>query len=235
MSRPVYDEPAYVLHRRPYRDSSLLVDLFALNAGRLTVVARGAQSPKSPLKAQLQPFQPLLVDWQGRNELKTLVRAEVRSAPAIKGTLQLYSGLYLNELLQRILPSGDPYPELFAAYIDVLNALASSSEVEPLLRRFERTFAQVLGVGFEWDQANDAGVPVEPQRRYGYDPEQGIVLVPTETARLRGLSGHTLLRLAADDYQSPDCRQMAKRVMRVLIDHLLQGRPLHSRTLFHKG
>ncbi|MDC0662633.1 DNA repair protein RecO [Marinobacter sp. SS21] len=235
MSRPLYDEPAYVLHRRPYRDSSLLVDLFSLNGGRLTVVARGANSPKSPLKAQLQPFQPLLVDWQGRNELKTLLRAEVRSAPAIKGTLQLYSGLYLNELLQRILPSGDPYPELFAAYIDVLNALASSVDVEPLLRRFERTFAQVLGVGFEWDQANDAGVPVESQRRYGYDPEQGIVRGASETVRLRELSGQTLLRLAAGDYQSPDCRQMAKRVMRVLIDHLLQGRPLHSRALFRKG
>lgn len=235
MSGPVHGEPAYVLHRRPYRETSLLVDLFTLSAGRLSVLARGANSPKSPLKAQLQPFQPLLVDWQGRSELKTLLRLEVRSAPEIKGTLPLYSGLYLNELLQRLLPSAEPYPELFAAYIDVLNELAVSRDVEPLLRRFERLFAQALGFGFAWDQANDTGETVEPQRRYCYDPQQGIVLVPTETVRLRELPGQVLLRLAEGNYQAPECRQLAKRVMRVLIDHLLQGRPLHSRTLFQKG
>ncbi|MDX1754483.1 MAG: DNA repair protein RecO [Marinobacter sp.] len=235
MSRPTHGEPAYVLHRRPYRETSLLVDLFSLNAGRLTVIARGANSPKSPLKAQLQPFQPLLVDWQGRSELKTLLRLEVRNAPAITGTLQLYSGLYLNELLQRILPSGDPCPELFAAYIEVLNDLVNAVDVEPLLRRFERTFAQTLGMGFDWAQANDTGLPVEPRGSYCYDPEQGIVLAPSPAVRLSGLSGQTLLKLAEGNYQSPECRQVAKRVMRVLIDHLLQGRPLHSRTLFQKG
>lgn len=235
MSGAVRGEPAYVLHRRPYRETSLLVDLFSLNSGRLTVVARGASSPRSPLKAQLQPFQPVLVDWQGRSELKTLVQVEVRQAAALSGTTNLYSGLYINELLQRVLPAGDAHPELFAAYIDALGALSSTADVEPVLRRFEVAFAEALGYGFDWAQATDSGAGVEPCGVYCYDPEQGIVLTPGPAIRLRGLSGATLLQLASGDYESPDARKLAKRVMRVLVDYLLQGKPLHSRSLFLKG
>jgi len=104
MTGPMQQEPAYVLHRRPWRETSLMVDVFSLNAGRVTVIARGGNSAKSPLKAQLQPFQPLLLDWTGRSDLKTLTQADVRSGPTLKRTLSLYSGLYVNELLQRLLP-----------------------------------------------------------------------------------------------------------------------------------
>ena len=144
----VQQAPAYVIHRRPWRETALLVDLFTLNHGRISLVARGANSAKSPLKAQLQPFQPLLVDWTGRSDLKTLVQLEVRSAPLLRQTLSLYSGLYINELLQRVLPVADPYPTLFASYIDTLQALtglAGRGELEPLLRRFEREFCSALG------------------------------------------------------------------------------------------
>ena len=110
MKGPELQEPAYVLHRRPWRETSLMVDLFALNHGRMTVIARGANSAKSPLKAQLQPFQPLVVDWAGRGDLKTLTQVDVRTGPTITRTVSLYSGLYLNELLQRVLPAADPHP-----------------------------------------------------------------------------------------------------------------------------
>lgn len=235
MPGSVQGEPAYVLHRRPYRETSLLVDLFSLNSGRLTVVAKGANSSRSPLKAQLQPFQPVLVDWQGRSELKTLVQVEVRRAETLKGTVNLYSGLYINELLQRVLPAGDAHPHLFAAYINALAELSLSADVEPVLRRFEVAFAEALGYGFGWGKATDTGADVEPAGVYCYEPEQGIVLAAGPTVRLRGLSGATLLQLAGGDYESPDARRIAKRVMRVLVDYLLQGKPLHSRSLFLKG
>ena len=115
MNGAVQQEPAYVIHRRPWRESSLLVDLFTLNHGRISLIARGASGPRSPLKAQLQPFQPLLVDWRGRSDLKTLIQLEVRQAAALHQTRSLYSGLYLNELLQRVLPVADSHPMLFAA------------------------------------------------------------------------------------------------------------------------
>lgn len=228
-------QPAYVLHRRPYRETSLMVDVFALEAGRLTLVARGANAPRSPLKAQLQPFQPLLLDWQGRGELKTLTQTETRAGPVLARTDALYSGLYINELLQRLLPVADPQPELFAAYIDTLEQLAAGADLEPVLRRFEAAFADAMGLSFHWGMATDTGEAVAPGRDYGYDPEQGIVTTAVSHARLRDLPGQVLLDLAAGDLESPASRRLAKRVMRTLIDHLLQGRTLNSRALFRQG
>lgn len=235
MSGSVSQEPAYVLHRRPYRETSLLVDVFALSAGRMTLVARGGNSAKSPLKAQLQPFQPLLVDWLGRSDLKTLTQTEVRHGPRLVRTGALYSGLYINELLQRILPPGDPCPDLFGAYIETLRALSETDDIEPVLRRFERGLADAMGFGFQWGRATDTGLAVEPGRHYGYDPEQGIVSSVSPDIRLHNLAGEVLLGLEAGDLERLACRRLAKRVMRVLVDHLLQGRPLHSRNLFSHG
>jgi len=221
-----------VLHRRPWRETSLMVDVFSLNAGRVSVIARGANSAKSPLKAQLQPFQPLVLDWTGRSDLKTLTQTDVRPGPSLTRTLALYSGLYVNELLQRTLPMADPNPKLFAAYIDLLHELSGAIDVEPVLRRFEKAFAGELGYSFAWDQTTDTGETVATGHQYYYDPEQGILARPSETARLRGLSGETLQALARGDLESPDCRRVAKRVTRVLVDFLLQGRELNSRRLF---
>lgn len=232
MKGPELQEPAYVLHRRPWRETSLMVDLFTLNYGRMTVIAKGANSAKSPLKAQLQPFQPLVVDWTGRGDLKTLTQVDVRRGPAVTRTLSLYSGLYLNELLQRILPAADPHPTLFAAYIDAIGRLSDATDVEPVLRRFERAFASALGYDFAWDLATDTRQSVEPCRQYCYDPEQGIVSDVSPGVRLQNLPGDVLLALAREDFESEPCRRVAKRVMRVLTDYLLQGRPLNSRSLF---
>lgn len=232
MRGQVQQEPAYVLHRRPWRETSLMVDLFSLNAGRVTVIARGANSAKSPLKAQLQPFQPLLLDWAGRGDLKTLTQTDVRHGPSLTSTLALYSGLYVNELLQRTLPMADPNPNLFEAYINLVHDLSQASDVEPVLRRFEKAFAGELGYSFAWDQTTDTGETVAIGQQYYYDPQQGILAHASETARLQGLPGQTLQALAAGDLESPDCRRVAKRVTRVLVDFLLQGRELNSRRLF---
>ncbi|MDX1634053.1 MAG: DNA repair protein RecO [Marinobacter sp.] len=235
MKTAVQQQPAYVLHRRPYRETSLLVEVFSLDAGRMTLVARGANAARSPLKAQLQPFQPLLLDWQGRGDLKTLTQTEVRPGPVLARTQALYSGLYINELLQRLLPVADPQPELFAAYIETLAQLAQTQDLEPVLRRFEAAFADAMGLSFDWAWATDVGEAVAAGGVYGYDPEQGIVSGAAAGVRLQGLPGEVLLALADGDLASPDCRRLAKRVMRTLIDHLLQGRTLNSRALFSQG
>ncbi|MDN6318530.1 MAG: DNA repair protein RecO [Marinobacter sp.] len=225
-------EPAYVIHRRPWRETSLVLDLFSLNHGRISAVARGANSSKSALKAQLQPFQPLLLGWVGRGDLKTLTQVDVRDGPALRRTVSLYSGLYLNELVQRVLPPADPLPTLFAAYIETLDLLAQTADVEPVLRRFEQAFAAALGFDFAWDLAMDTGQAVNAAESYCYDPEQGIVSAVSTGVRLRNLPGDTLLALAGGDFEGAENRRVAKRVMRVLTDYLLQGRPLNSRSLF---
>ncbi len=226
-----------MIHRRPWRETSLMVDLFTLNHGRLSVIARGASGNKSPLKAQLQPFQPLVLGWTGRGELKALTDVDVRDGPALQRTVALYSGLYMNELIQRVLPQADPHPTLFAAYIEAVAQLAQTPDVEPVLRKFEQAFAAALGYDFSWDLAMDTGQPVLATHTYCYDPEQGIVAAATTGVRLQNLPGETLLALAGGDYETTTSRRVSKRVMRVLTDYLLQGRPLNSRSLFnhHRG
>ena len=232
MKTHVRQEPGYVIHRRPWRETSLQVDVFSLNHGRIDLIARGASTLKSPLKAQLQPFQPLLLDWVGSGGLKTLTQVDVRTAPLLAQSHALFSGFYLNELLQRILPPADPYPLLFAAYLDALANLAAAADLEPVLRRFERSLALALGYDFAWDLTTDSHCAVQPGWFYGYHPQQGIVERPGTDVRVKKLSGDALLALAADDYSHIESRRAAKRVMRALIDYLLQGRPLHSRQLF---
>jgi len=131
----------------------------------------------------------------------------------------------------------DPHHQLFAAYIDVIAELSEASDVEPVLRRFEQSLAAELGYDFVWDQAMDSGQPVEAGGLYCYDPEQGILAEPSPGSRLRNLPGDTLLALADGDLESAECRRIAKRVTRVLVDYLLQGKVLHSRSLFshHRG
>ena len=233
MAGQVQQEPAYVLHRRPFRETSLLVDLLTLNHGKVSVVARGANSTRSALKAQLQPFQPLMVDWTGRADLKTLIHTDTRPGVQLGHGKALYSGFYLNELLQKLLSPFDPAQELFAAYIEALDQLASGDgDVEPVLRQFEMALADSLGYGFAWDEATDIGQPVQDGQRYCYDPQQGILATPVEHTRLRGLPGQALLALASGDLHNPEARRVAKQVMRSLTDFLLQGKPLNSRALF---
>jgi len=233
MSR-VQDEPAFVLHRRPYRETSALIDVFTLNYGRLTLVARGASGPRNPWKGALQPFRALLLGWQGRTDLKNLTDVTPRPSPPLPAAQRrLYCGFYLNELIERLLPSHDPYPELFAGYARVLSELAVCSDEEVPLRQFELHLVSALGYGFSWDSTQQG--PVAPGRLYGFDPDQGVVSDPGPGSRLAGLPGELLLAVAADRWDDPRARQLAKRVMRVLIDHLLNGRPLHSRRLFAGG
>lgn len=228
----VENEPAFVLHRRPYRETSLLLDVFSLSEGRIGLVARGATRPRNPWKAQLQPFQPLLLRWQGRGELKTLTDAESRPAAPLSGQSRLYCGFYLNELVQRLVPQQEPVPELFAAYLEALQMLRDGGDIELGLRHFEQQLAATLGYGFKWDWATDLDAPVVGDRDYAFDPQQGIVAFEGPGTLLRHLPGRTLLELAAGQWDHTDTRLLAKRAMRRLIDYLLQGRPLQSRRLF---
>ena len=229
----VYNEPAYVLHLRDYRESSALVSVFTLNFGRMAVVARGVKRPRSPWKSSLQPFRALMLSWQGRTELKNLTDVETRpSSPLPTGQRRLYCGFYINELVERLLPVQDPHPELFGAYVEALADLECSSSEEVALRRFEQQLVTALGYGFRWDLCMQPEGRVRPDRYYGFHPEQGLIEASPDGAMLTPVAGATLLAVAEERWSDPGARQTAKRVMRVLIDHLLGGKPLHSRRLF---
>lgn len=221
--------PAYVLHSRPYRDSSALVDLLTLHQGLQRVVWRGARGQRRKLAPQ--PFVPMLVGLVGRGELKTLTQAEVAGSFALLQGQTLFSGLYLNELLVRLLASGDPQPLLFAAYQQALEQLAAGATVEPVLRRFEWQLLDILGYGFSLTR-DASGQPVSAQQRYLWHAADGLQVLHDPLLADAGLPGSALLAMAADDWSAAATLRAAKSLMRQALGIHLGDRPLVSRQLF---
>lgn len=219
----------YVLHSRPYRETSLLVELLTLERGRVSAIARGARRPTARLRSALQPFQSLQLGWQGRHELKNLNLAEtVEIAPPLQGRA-LLCGFYVNELLQRLLPGEEPYPRLFLYYRYVLNELRAGNDIEGALRTFERQLLEALGFGLDL-QAVDA------EAHYRLQPQRGLVALSASVTSTADSSypGSHLRAIADDRYDSVEVRRSAKRLMREALAELLGDKPLHSRTLFSR-
>ncbi|MBN1008514.1 DNA repair protein RecO [Amphritea pacifica] len=226
MSYQVEAQAAYVLHTRPYRETSLLVDLFTLEQGRVSAVVKGGRSPRSRMRAMMQPFTPLQVSWRGRHELKTLIQAEAVASPMFLKGSALICGLYVNELLERLLQPSDPHPRLYVYYQYVLNELLAASDIELALRTFEQQLLQQLGYQFDVQQCM-------PEVVYRYEPSQGFIAVAqiTETLKPFCFSGEQLLGIVAEQYHRPEIRRAAKRLMRLALETLLGHRPLRSREL----
>lgn len=225
------DEQAFVLHLHPYSETSLVVDVFSRNHGRVALLARGARRPRSAMRGMLMAFQPLELGWFGSGEVKTLAKAEwIGGMPLLAGRCLLL-GYYLNELLVKMLAREDAHPALFAAYAAALQALAQGAADAPELRRFEKTLLKELGYGLTLDVDAANGAPVRPERRYVYQVERGPVEAASDE-QLPVLLGKTLLDLAADDYADPRTLAEGKLLMRQLIAHHLGGKPLQSRRVF---
>lgn len=229
-------QPAFVLHQRSYRESSLLLDAFGIDSGRVGLIAKGARRPKSPLRAQLIPFRPLLLSWRGRGELGLVVGAEPDGPPLVIPPAAIVSGLYLNELLVRLLHRHDPHPELFLQYRRTLSALARQDcPVEQSLRIFEKRLLDAVGYGLMLDRTAGTGKPVEPSARYRYITDQGPVEAGgKEQDKGVRVKGSTLLALASERPMDPAALREAKHLMRSAINLHLEGRPLVSRTLYRK-
>jgi len=225
-------EPAFVLHTYPFRETSLIVESFTRNLGRIPLVAKGARRPKSAVRGMLLAFQPLLLSWSGRRELRTLVKAEWQGGLSPLSGLALICGFYLNELLLRLLPRDDPHERLFDYYRETLALLAGRGSPAPVLRRFELRLLQELGYAVPLDHDAGTGLGLDPDRQYAYIPEQGPVpasAAPPGTAV--EFRGKTLLDMAHGEYADPVTLAQSKTLMRLLINHQLGGHPLHTRQL----
>lgn len=222
---------AYVLHTRPYRETSLLLEVFSRDYGRVALLARGARRPRSALRGLLMGFQPLELHWSGKGEVLTLMKAEWQGGQPILSGLPLFCGYYLNELLVKLLPREDPHPVLFEHYAKILLHLGyvpQGWELEANLRSFERALLQELGYGLTLDR-EQGGSMVVPEAFYRYQIEWGPVRV--EASEVGAISGQTLLDMASDDYHRPMTRQEAKQLMRRLLGYYLNDTELESRKL----
>ena len=222
-------EPAYLLHHRPFRDSSLILDVFTREHGRLSLVARGSRGGKSRLKGILRPFLPLRLSWSIKTDLGTLTGAEAAGPPAVFQGETLLSGFYLNELLLIFLHRHDPQPEIFELYSASLEALAGTSCPARELRVFEIELLRLLG--YALDLATDAatGEPVADDVLYEYRADRGPVRADGREAGRVVCSGARLKSVAALELDDPETLRIASRLLRMAIDYHLGGRELKSR------
>jgi DNA repair protein RecO (recombination protein O) len=235
MAEPAAKQPhtAFVLHRRPWRETSLLVELFTADAGRIGAVARGARRGSRRQAMLCEPFVELQVAWRGRGDLAQLVSAETLAVAAQRVTgPALFSGFYLNELLVRMLRRHDPYPELYQAYRGALSALAAGLQVEPTLRLFERQLLGETGYGLQLACDSGSGAPLEAEAWYRYEAERGPFRVAGPQASGLVVSGRTLLALAQGAFDNDAQLRECKRLLRTILATHLGGKPLRSRELF---
>ncbi|HBY56072.1 MAG TPA: DNA repair protein RecO [Coxiellaceae bacterium] len=222
-------QPAFVLHSRAYRDTSLLVELLTLQYGRLTVVARGVRSMKSRLQGILMPFLPLLVSFSGKTDLRTLQQAEVNGPSyELKGNI-LLSSFYLNELLMRLLPSHESYPKVYQAYKNTLAGLVDSKQPEIELRLFEKCLLANLGYGLQLDRTIK-NEPVLSEEQYIFEFGGGLSRAISNNSS--NFSGKSLLALQAGNLSTITELRDAKRLLRGALAELLGDKPLKSRELF---
>ena len=226
------EQPAFVLHSYPFRETSLVVELFTRDFGRVAVVAKGARRPKSSLRGILLAFQPITVGWAGKGELQTLTRAEWQGTYRPLAGLALICGFYVNELLLKLLARRDPHERLFETYAGTVATLRPGHDPAATLRAFERDLLRELGYALTLDHDVESGHPIAAEERYTYVVERGPVLANGGAAHGGvELLGQTLIDMQSGEFSSAMTQQQSKALMRALINHYLGDQVLHTRQL----
>jgi DNA repair protein RecO (recombination protein O) len=222
----VAGEPALVLHVRPYRETSAIVSLLTLHHGRVAVVARGARSRRGN---PLQPFNRIHASWQGHGSLGTLTSAEPAGHVWLTGAA-LTAGLYVLELLNRLLGERESAPRLYAGACWALDCLNDGEpDAELVLRQFEHLLLGELGYGIDFGHEARSGAPLESDAVYWFDPHAGFLRAPSPATGT--YQGNVLLEIGRGDYSSRAARVAAKRISRLALAVLLGGKPLATRKL----
>jgi DNA repair protein RecO (recombination protein O) len=232
MSRSIQLQPAYVLHHRPYRDTSRILELFTRDHGRVSVFARGARGARrasASLVSMLQPFNRLLVSWSGRGEAGQLTAAEFDGALATLPAERLVSGFYLNELLLKLFARHDSHPDVFDLYGATIEMLKHAADAVGPLRVFEKRLLEALGYGLALERDAVTGLPIQADALYHYRVEQGAVRAADLAEGNLMFAGATLLCLAREDLDDVRVCADARRLLRAALDRCLEGRELKTR------
>lgn len=234
MSR-VEGQPAFIVHARAYRESSLLLECLTPEHGRVGLIARGVRRERTRTpRGLLQPLQPLRVDWIARGELGTLTGVEAAGAPPPLRGEALLAAIYLNELVLRLIGRGDPQVALFETYAACLTRLGGGAPVSWTLRRFERDLLAHAGYALVLEVRGDDGSAIEAAADYIYDPEAGATPWHGQPGAVR-VSGASLLALAEDRVPSADGLEQLRRLMRTVIRHHLGGGALNAWSMTLSG
>ena len=230
------DQPAYILHRRPFRETSVIVDLLTQDFGRVDGVVRGAKGGKRQ-RYSLEPFGQVAVAWRGRGQLVTVLRSESTALGHLTGDA-LFAGLYLNELLVKTLEPQEPVAALFHRYGLTLARLAAGDALEGTLRSFERWLLEELGYGLAFDVDIRSGTPIESDKTYSVVDGQGfrevVATGPRDSSGVRELTltGAEISAISNDDLAQSHVRHVAKLIFRRALQAQLAGKTLNTRQLF---
>lgn len=227
-------QAAYVLHRWPYQEHSLIIEVFSQHDGRIRLLAKGAKRGKRGQAALLQPFRNLQIDWRGRSELKTLTAVESDDYQSSLAGDYLYCGFYMNELLQRLLPEQASVPGLFTDYHNSLHLLRDEVAMAPVLRKFEWSLLTHLQLDFDWLTEVEGGDPIDPLKTYYFKPEEGFALVIDGREPTPFFAGDAILKMASFSLNDEQLLRQFKWVMRAALTPYLGTRPLRSRELFQQ-
>jgi len=224
---------AFVLHTRPYRNTSLLIDFFTQTQGKITLVAKSIRSPNSPLKAAMHLFQPISISSYGRGNLKSLKQAEAISYWGSIPNNKLPYAFYLNELLYELFEEHDPYPYLFEAYGKLIQSLIDDSFQEASLRFFERDLLDSLGYGLPLTHVFQENTLLDPSLYYYFAFHQGLTPAPAQAAMEHPLlfCGKSLLDLHHGNLEDKNSLRDAKRLLRYSLQQLTEGKRFYSRSL----
>ena len=225
--------PAFVLHRRLYRETSLLLDIFSREYGRLSLIARGVRKKDSPKAELLQPNQPLLLSWSGKSELMNLAAIEQDGMPFQLKKDKLIAGFYINELVMRLLHSHEAHAELFDNYKKTLTLLADDTVNEQIaMRIFEKKLLEAVGYGLAMEHEAGSTRPVEAGITYYYQADHGPSKVVPATGDYIRVNGSALISLAREDFRSENDLNEIKKLMRYVLKKHLGDKPLASRDLY---
>lgn len=226
--------PGFILHHRPWRDTSRMLEVFTRDHGRLTLFARGARGPKSSLAGVLRPFEPLLISWSGRGDAAQLTHAEPDAGSAGRvlslPPAAMMSAWYLNELLLKLTLRNDPQSAVYELYATTLEHLRAAAALEPTLRRFERRLLEMLGYGVDFAHEARRGEPLDAAAYYHFHPGLGFVAMGGSEGS-DGFSGAALLDIAADRLEAQSVLDEARRVLRAALAAALEGRELRTRAV----
>jgi DNA repair protein RecO (recombination protein O) len=223
-------QPGFVLHSFPYKETSLIIDMFSRQHGRIQLLAKGAKRPHSQLRGVLQSFQPLSLGWSGKSELRTLTSAEWVGGLLPLEKSALLCGFYINELLVKLLAREDPHPALFDAYVSTLNQLAHQEPAAIVLRKFECALLRETGVATNLGMCRSTQQPVRFDQLYVVDPLAGPRLAGSDEAWPKVL-GQTLLDMEREDYLDATTLAQSKTLMRFLLSYHLGGVQLNTRQI----
>ena len=227
----VSQQPAYVLHTRAYRETSLLLEVFTRNFGRLTLLAKGIRTLKSRQRTAMLRFSPLSIGWSGKGELPILAQSEHDGPVSLLSGRALVCGFYANELMIKLLHRHDPHTMLFDAYESLMSELRAGTNIEVGLRIFEKSLLRELGYALDLEREADGETRVKPEFSYRYVPSYGVVRADQPGNSEQTVSGHALLALAREEFQDPAWVGECKRLMRDIIREQLGTQKLQSRSM----